>query len=83
MSQFPRSSGLSWSVIRATEARKLVREWTTADLQPALAKVGKGRDFARGTQHLPDRLAREQPAPPHTRSWQLAGASQPLPCRKT
>ncbi len=30
------------------EPRKLVREWTTADLQPLLDKVGKGRDFARG-----------------------------------
>ena len=30
------------------EARKLVKEWSTADLLPALAKVGKGRDFTRG-----------------------------------
>ena len=29
-------------------ARKLVKVWTTADLQPLLDKVGKGRDFARG-----------------------------------
>ena len=32
----------------ATEARALVKEWTTADLQPLLDKAGKGRDFARG-----------------------------------
>jgi putative heme-binding domain-containing protein len=31
-----------------TAPRKLVKEWTTADLQPALAKVSRGRDFARG-----------------------------------
>ncbi len=31
-----------------TAARALVKEWTTADLQPLLDKVGKGRDFARG-----------------------------------
>lgn len=30
------------------EPRKLVRDWVTADLQPLLDKVGKGRDFARG-----------------------------------
>jgi putative heme-binding domain-containing protein len=30
------------------EARKLVKDWKTADLQPLLDKVGKGRDFARG-----------------------------------
>ena len=30
------------------EARKLVKEWSTADLLPVLAKVGGGRDFARG-----------------------------------
>ncbi len=30
------------------EARKFVKAWTTADLVPSLAKVGKGRDFARG-----------------------------------
>ena len=30
------------------EARKLVKVWTTADLQPLLEKVGSGRDFARG-----------------------------------
>ncbi|MEI7908395.1 MAG: heme-binding protein [Verrucomicrobiota bacterium] len=29
-------------------ARKLVKAWTTADLQPLLDNVGKGRDFARG-----------------------------------
>ncbi len=29
-------------------SRKLVQEWTTADLQPALAQVGKGRSFQRG-----------------------------------
>ena len=29
-------------------ARKLVKEWKTADIQPLLDKVGKGRDFARG-----------------------------------
>ena len=28
--------------------RKLVKEWTTADLQPVLDGVGKGRSFARG-----------------------------------
>ncbi len=31
-----------------TEPRKLVKEWTTADLQPSLDKASKGRDFARG-----------------------------------
>ena len=36
-------------VVKApTEPRKLVREWTTADLQPVLAQAGKGRDFAKG-----------------------------------
>jgi putative heme-binding domain-containing protein len=30
--------------------RKLVQEWTTADLQPLLEQVGKGRNFARGKQ---------------------------------
>jgi putative heme-binding domain-containing protein len=30
------------------EARKFVREWTTADIQPLLDQVSKGRDFARG-----------------------------------
>ena len=29
-------------------SRKLVKEWTTADLQPLLDQVGKGRNFARG-----------------------------------
>ncbi len=29
-------------------ARKFVKAWTTADLQPLLDKVGQGRDFARG-----------------------------------
>ena len=28
--------------------RKLVKEWTTADLQPLLSEVGKGRSFSRG-----------------------------------
>ncbi|MEI6537658.1 MAG: c-type cytochrome, partial [Verrucomicrobiaceae bacterium] len=32
----------------STEARKLVKLWTTADLQPSLPKVSKGRDFSRG-----------------------------------
>ncbi len=31
-----------------TEVREFVKEWTTADLQPLLDKVGKGRNFARG-----------------------------------
>jgi putative heme-binding domain-containing protein len=31
-----------------TVVREFVREWTTADLQPSLDKVGKGRNFARG-----------------------------------
>jgi len=30
--------------------RKLVREWTTADLQSLLAQVGKGRNFNRGRE---------------------------------
>ena len=30
------------------DSRKLVKEWTTADLQPLLDQVGKGRSFARG-----------------------------------
>ncbi|HBC60034.1 MAG TPA: heme-binding protein, partial [Planctomycetaceae bacterium] len=29
-------------------SRKLVQEWTTADLQPLLPQVGKGRSFQRG-----------------------------------
>ena len=32
----------------AAEPRKFVKDWKTADLQPLLDKVGKGRDFARG-----------------------------------
>ena len=37
------------SAIKApTEARAFVKEWTTAELQPLLDRVGKGRDFARG-----------------------------------
>jgi putative heme-binding domain-containing protein len=31
-----------------TEARAFVKAWTTAELQPLLDQVGKGRDFARG-----------------------------------
>jgi len=34
---------------RATP-RKVVQEWTTADLQPALSEVSKGRSFARGQE---------------------------------
>jgi putative heme-binding domain-containing protein len=30
------------------EERKFVKEWTTADVQPLLDQVSKGRDFARG-----------------------------------
>ncbi len=30
--------------------RKLVKEWTTADLQPLLEQVGKGRNFGRGKE---------------------------------
>ena len=30
--------------------RKLVQEWTTADLQPRLDQVSKGRNFARGQE---------------------------------
>ena len=30
------------------EPRKFVKDWKTADIQPLLDKVGKGRDFARG-----------------------------------
>lgn len=30
--------------------RKLVKEWTTADLQPLLEQVSKGRNFAKGKQ---------------------------------
>jgi putative heme-binding domain-containing protein len=30
--------------------RKLVKEWTTADLQPHLDQVGEGRNFSRGKQ---------------------------------
>lgn len=30
------------------KSRKFVKEWTTADLQPALSEVGKGRNFGRG-----------------------------------
>jgi putative heme-binding domain-containing protein len=30
--------------------RKVVKTWTTADLQPLLDKVGKGRNFARGKE---------------------------------
>ena len=32
----------------AAEPRKFVKDWKTADVQPLLDKVGKGRDFARG-----------------------------------
>ena len=32
------------------EPRKFVKEYTTADLLPALAKVGKGRNFAKGKE---------------------------------
>ncbi len=32
----------------AAEPRKFVKDWKTADIQPLLDKVGKGRDFARG-----------------------------------
>ncbi len=31
-------------------ARKLVKEWSTADLQPLLDQVGNGRNFARGKE---------------------------------
>ncbi len=31
-------------------SRKLVKAWTTADLQPLLDQVGKGRNFARGKE---------------------------------
>ena len=37
----------------ATE-RKLVKEWTVADLQPILDQVGKGRNFARGKELFED-----------------------------
>jgi putative heme-binding domain-containing protein len=30
------------------DSRKLVKEWTTADLQPRLAEVSRGRNFGRG-----------------------------------
>ena len=32
----------------AAPVRQLVKEWSTADLQPSLGKVSGGRDFARG-----------------------------------
>ncbi|HLX60978.1 MAG TPA: c-type cytochrome [Planctomycetota bacterium] len=32
----------------AAAARKFVKEWTTADIQPLLDQVGHGRNFARG-----------------------------------
>lgn len=36
-------------VVKApAEPRKMVKEWTVAGLQPVLAQVGKGRDFAKG-----------------------------------
>ncbi|MEQ1829908.1 MAG: c-type cytochrome, partial [Pirellula sp.] len=34
--------------------REMVKEWTTADLQPLLDQVGKGRDFSRGKQIFND-----------------------------
>lgn len=34
--------------------RKVVQEWTTADLQPLLEQVGKGRNFARGRELFED-----------------------------
>ena len=34
----------------AARKRAVVKEWTTADLTPALAEVGRGRDFARGKE---------------------------------
>lgn len=37
------------SAVKApTEPRAFVKAWTTAELQPLLDQVGKGRDFARG-----------------------------------
>jgi putative heme-binding domain-containing protein len=36
-------------VVKApVEARKMVKDWKTTDLQPLLGQVSKGRDFARG-----------------------------------
>ena len=35
---------------RSGPPRKVVKAWTTADLQPLLNQVGKGRNFARGKQ---------------------------------
>jgi len=34
--------------------RDLVKEWTTADLQPYLEQIGSGRDFSRGKQVFND-----------------------------
>jgi putative heme-binding domain-containing protein len=34
----------------AAVPRKFVKEWTIADLEPALAEVGKGRSFVRGKE---------------------------------
>ena len=39
---------------RVGPPRKLVKEWTTADLQPALDQIGKGRNFARGKEVFED-----------------------------
>ncbi len=36
------------AIIPPAEARTFVKVWTTAELQPLLNQVGKGRDFARG-----------------------------------
>ena len=33
---------------KPTQERKFVKDWTVADLEPALDNVGKGRDFERG-----------------------------------
>ena len=35
---------------KAAASRKLVQEWSTADLQPLLPQISKGRSFARGKE---------------------------------
>lgn len=43
-----------WKPKASSASRKLVKTWTTADLQPLLDQVGKGRSFSRGKQVFAD-----------------------------
>jgi len=48
LSAYSASQQQSWRT--SPVARKFVKAWTTADLQPFLNQVGSGRNFARGKQ---------------------------------